>query len=300
MSTAAAEDRLAAPAARTDPFPILALPRELRYEIFRSCLISDSSTVEVVSNYLDGKERPTKIQFYTIRNLSLLEANKQCRAEAGEVFYAENIFTLHSYSRTQEYGQKPFYGRKAYWIDYSRVRKAHILTPRGFFPPSFDSCVLGAARMRAFLESIAEVLAGQNCMAYMLLQSYDFEKISFCTTPTAARWDLVQILEPLEKVRGLKMCHIRAMKIGHWPYLRFLEREMTTPRSIPQNFRHSQRHIVERALTCKGIMTAAGINGFGGPDLPFANKIFQIFNAKPLYEDLDFIDLFDDDILNAD
>ena len=153
--------------------------------------------------------------------------------------------------------------------------------------------------MRAYLEGIADVLAGENCMTYMLLQSYDFERLPFGATQTAAPWDIGRILEPLEKVRGLKMCHIRAMKISLWPYLRFLEREMMTSCSTPQNFHDSQRPVVERALTCKGIMTAAGINGFGGPELPFTKKIFEIFNTKPLYEDINFVDLFEEDILNA-
>ena len=300
MATCSSEDPTAtATASQPETSPFLALPLELRYAIYRHCLISPSGKVEVVSNYL-GTQKPRPIRFYTVRNLSLLEANRQIRAEASEQFYAENIFTLNSYSRTQEYGQEPLYGSKSHHINYNRVRKAHILTPRGFFPASPDSCIKGAERMRGFFEGIADALASDHCMRYMLIQSYDFERAPFHLTGERCGFNLAYILEPLEKVRGLHTCHIRAMKMSLWPYIRFLEREMTKSCSDPSGSGGNRRPIVEKALMCKKIITerVGIVDAFGDPDFPLGNKVFEIFKTKPLYNAVDFLDLCDLDLFN--
>lgn len=293
---ALSDQSAASPASRTETFLLLALlPVELRHAVFRHCLVNESGMIEVVSNYLDCQP-PERIKFFTVRNLSLLEANKQLRNEASELFYAENIFTLKSYPRTQEYRQKRFYGSKTYLVDYSRVRRAHILSSPGFIPTSLDGCIQGACRMMAYLKGIADALAGGHCMRYLLVQSYDFEIVSLrADTP----WGLANILEPLEKVRGLQICHIRAMNLSLWPYLRFLEREMTRSCSDTSNIAERRRPLLEKALTCQGIMTAMGVtNGHGDPDLPLTNMIFEIFDTEPLYKSTDFIDTFEWDILS--
>lgn len=289
------------PAGETESSPFLGLPAELRYAIYRHChcLRSPNGKVEVVSNYLDGQP-PTKMKFYTTRDLRLLEVNRQIQSEASGVFYAENIFTLNSYPRTQEYGQQRLYGIKYYHVNFSRVWKAHILSPRGFFPVSFDSCIQGAHRMRAFFRGIAEALAEGHCMKYLLVESYEFERAGFCRAGEAMACDLRDYLEPLEKVRGVQNCHIRAMKMSLWPYLRFLERGMMRScRDLPL-LDNGETDIVRKALACKqALNTVEIVSAFGDPDRLGKNKIFEIFNTKPLYRDVNFLDMFEEDSFNG-
>ena len=288
------EDRPAlSPASQMKAPGFLALPTELRQEIYRAILVTRKGNVEVVSNYLDGQQKPEKMTFYTTRDLSLLEVNRQVRAEASELFYAENTFTLRSYPRTQEYGQRPLYGMKSHLIDYSRVRKAHVLTLRGSFPNNDDHCIKGAHRMRAFLEGISEALTGGHCMRYMLIQSYEFE--IFRLREGIGPCQLVEILKPLEKVRGLQSCHIRAMRMNLWPYLRFLEREVTRTFGDQPDPGSSRQSRVEKASDGERTVARNGaVEVFGNPDLdpPQGRNIFDLLQAEQLYVGVDFLDLF--------
>ena len=297
------QDRLALSAAsQTGAFAFLALPTELRQTVYRLVLVTSTGNVEVVSNYLDGQQKPERMKFYTTRNLSLLEVNSQVRAEASELFYAENKFILNSYPRTQEYGQKRLYGMKSHFIDYSRVRKAHVLTLRGSFPDSEDYCIKGAYRMQAFLEGISEALAGDHCMKYLLIQSYEFEIIPLYAKPrangTINQCQIVEILKPLETVRGLQGCHIRAMKMSLWPYLRYLEGEVTKSFDDRQDSKASRQSVIERASNCDWTVARNRmVKAFGDPDLAQGSQIFKLLSIEPLYSGIEFLDLFSGDIL---
>ncbi len=289
---------VACAASQKETVLFLTLPVELRNAIYRYCIVENAGSVKVESNYL-VTQLAAKISFYTLHDLSLLEVNRQVRAEASEVFYAENVFTLKSYRRTQEHGQKPFYGHKSYHIDYGRVRKAHVLTPNGFAPESLRSCIQGGERMQSFLEGIADALANGHCMKYMLIESYEFERVPFDPIRSTTPWELGHILKPLEKVRGLELCHIRAMRMSLWPYLRFLEGGMTKSCSDPPKPDDGQRPLAERALLCKEIMSRAGVvNAFGDPDFPHRHKIYEIFQTKPLYKEINFLAKIEEDVLN--
>lgn len=115
------------------PFPISALPTELRYAVYRCVLLPKSRKVEVVGNLLRDYV-PGRMRFRTIRDLCLLEAGKQVRAEASNLLYTEAVFTINLYPRTQQYGQEPFYGAKSFHIDPNRIVKCHLLTPSGTAP----------------------------------------------------------------------------------------------------------------------------------------------------------------------
>ena len=283
----------------TDIPPFFRLPIELRFAIYRhcSCICSPNGKVEVVSNYLDGQP-PTKIKFYTTVDLTITEVSRIVRSEASEIFYSVNVFILNSYPRTQEYGQQRLYGMKHYQVDYSRVRKAHVLSPRGFFPVSLDSCIRGAHRMRAFLDGIADALTKSHCMRHLLIESYEFERTVFDRASQAMPCDIRYYLEPLEKVRRIQNCYVRSMKISLWPYLRLLEQ--ATMRGCNDLALSSQcgHDIVEKAQICGKILENLDIvDAFGDPEHPEKNKIFETFNTEPLYKNIDFLTLFADDIL---
>ena len=279
--------------------PFLALPLELRHAVYRRYFESEDEAcrIEVSSNYLDGSP-PAKVKFYTTHDLSLLETNSQVRAEASEIFYAECIFTLKLRPRTQEYGQKPFYGIQSYQVDYSNIRKAHVLTSAGFYPVSLEDLIMSASRMRAFFEAIADTLTGSHCMRYLLLEAYEFEKFPFDMDNINTPWGLAEVLKPLEKVQGLQVCHIRAMSFSTWPYLRFLEKQITRNNySLPRPDAY-RSNVSARAMECKEILQVWGIaNGFGDADLPCRPNIFEILQTEPLYLDVTFLDRVEDDIL---
>lgn len=278
-------------------FRLMTLPLELRYAVYQHILSNELRRVVVVSNFLDGWPSPTCLKFYTVYDLSLLEVNKQIRVEASRVFYAENVFVLKSYHRSQEHGQRPLYGEKCFQVDYGRIHKAHILTPHHDFPTSHVSCEIGKRRMRTFLEGIADVLAGSHCMRYLLIESYEFERAVFDRADIMA-CELADILEPLEKVRGVQSCHIRAMRITHWPYLRFLEREIMKSHDDPPQLMDCERLVREMALMCKKALRSVDIaNAFGDPDLPHPNKIFEVFGVDCLYEDVGFRDIYPEENL---
>lgn len=276
-------------------FPILALPMELRHAVYGYILTTGSRKVDVLSNYLEGRS-VAKMRFYTTRDLSLLGTNKQIRIEAGNLFYAESVFTLYSYRRTQEYGQKPLYGERSFQISINRVRKCHLITPGGTAPFSHRDCLKGTQEFRILLQGVVDALAEGHCMRHLLVQSYQFERAVISEEQTM-QCDITFILEPLENLRGLELCHIRAMKICNWPYLRFLEREIMRGCSERQDQGQPRQPARERALKVKEALKSAHVeDSFGDPDNP-PNAIFEIFGIKPLYRDIDFLLNYEDDIL---
>lgn len=278
------------------PFPVFALPLELRHAVYRIVLSHPSRKVEVVSNFLEGRSEAT-IRFYTTHELALLETNKQMRMEAGNLFYTENVFTLYSYRRTQEYGQKPFYGKKCFHVDFGRVVKCHVLTPSGFEPLCHDDCLKGAIEFGILLRAFVDSLSQGHRLRYLLIQSYMFERVATFEDYSEA-YGLRNILKPLEEVQGLDICHIRAMKMSHWPYLRSLERDMTKSRSErPKEPGHGSS-VWERAMTCNTILKRNGVDlTFGNPDIPKPNIIFEMFGTQPLYQDVEFLNNYEDDLL---
>lgn len=286
-----------ATAKRSDaPFPVFALPLELRHAVYRIVVSHPSRKVEVVSNFLEGRSL-AKIRFYTTHELALLETNKQMRMEAGNLFYTENVFTLYSYHRTQEYGQKPFYGEKCFHVDFNRVVKCHVLTPSGFEPLCHDDCLKGAIGFGILLRSLVDILAKGHKLRYLLIQSYMFERVATFENYSEAS-GLRNILKPLEEVRGLDVCHIRAMKMSHWPYLRSLEREMTKSRSESTHDVGLGPSVWGRAMTCNQAMKKYDVElAYGNPDMPKPNGLFDTFGTPPLYQDVGFLDNYEDDIL---
>ena len=275
--------------------PLLGLPAELRRAIFRFILVTNSQQVEVVSNDV-LHNTPSKLEFYTSWDLSLLEVNKQVRAEGGDLFYVENVFTLKSYPRTQAYGQKLFFGRKMYHVDYARVQKAHFLSARGFFPTSVGNCILAGKRMTMFLKELADQLARGHCMEYLLIQMYEIERAPAVEQYSSLMTEINEILKPLKEVQGIKSCYIPAMKKGLWPYLRNLEKAMMLGCSDPHQLTDDEQPIQERALNCKEASKKAEIaNAFGDPDSPGLHEIFRILRTEPLYRDLEFLTIYEDD-----
>lgn len=132
-------------------------------------------------------------------------------------------------------------------------------------------------------------------MKYLLIQSYMFER-SVLPGITTMAVDLTYLLQPLEKLRGLEICHIRAMKICHWPYLRFLEKEiMRSCDDAPGENKPGQR-IENRAVLCKEALRSAGTeNASRNPDDPHPNKLFDLFDIEPLYSDVDFLEYYNED-----
>lgn len=132
-------------------------------------------------------------------------------------------------------------------------------------------------------------------MRYLLIQAYHFERAVLFEDQTM-QCDITHILEPLETLQGIELCHIRAVKICLWPYLRFLEKEIMKSRLKPLDQREPTRPIIERALQCKEAPMSAGLNNaFGDPDI--SHRIFEIFGIEPLYVDLKFLQKYKDDIL---
>lgn len=281
---------------RDAPFPVFSLPLELRHAVYRFVLSRPSGKVEVVSNFLEGRS-VAKIRFYTAHELALLETNKQMRMEAGNLFYTESVFTLYSYHRTQEHGQKPFYGKKCFHIDFNRVVKCHVLTPSGFEPLCHDDCLKGAIEFGILLRALVDTLAKDHNLRYLLIQSYMFERVATFEDFSEA-YGLRNILKPLEEVHGLDICHIHAMKMSHWPYLRSLERELTKYRSERSDEISSGSSVWERALTCNQALKTNGAQlAFDNPDLPKPNILFDLFGTQPLYQDVEFLNNYEDDIL---
>jgi len=267
-------------------FPVLELPLELRHAVYRYVLVVSSRKVVIVSTSVEGRS-VAKMRFYTTRDLSLLETNKQIRIEAGHLFYAEGIFTLCSYRRTQEYGQKPLYGEKCFQISLDRVRKCHLLTPSGTAPLSHCDCLKDTQDFRILLQGFVDALTEGHCMRHLLIESYQFERAVIFEKQTM-QCDITWTLEPLERLRGLGICHIRAMKMCHWPYLRFLEGQIMRSYSEPGQSDN-------KGAICNEPSKSAGINNSFGD--PHPNKIYNVFGIEPLYRDLEFLQYYEDDIL---
>jgi len=275
-------------------FPFLALPVELRHAVYRYVLMTRSRQVIIYSNSLEGRS-VLKMKFCTVNDLSLLETNRQIRIEAGNAFYAEGIFTLHSYPRTQEYRQEPFYGKKTFHISIHRVHLCHLLTPKGTEPETHLDCLKGAQGLRILLQGFVEAMAGGHCMRYLLIESYQLERAVFFEDQTM-QCDITHILEPLETLQGIELYHIRAVKKCLWPYLRFLEKEIMKSHRKPLDQGEPTRPVLERALQRKEALKSAGLNTvFGDPKV--SHRIFEIFDIKPLYQDLVFLKKYKDDIL---
>lgn len=268
---------------------LLSLPLELRIMIYKFSLAESDGKVIIVSNYFEG-QRPPKIKFYTIKDLSLLETNKQIRTEASEVFYAMNIFTLNSYPRKREgYLERPLYGENHFRIDFRRVRKAHVLTPKGFFPRSDDDCVLGMKRMQYLLEGLQEALSGEHSMQCLLIEAYEFEHAVVGESFTMAS-DLSEALKPLESVRGIQVCHIRSMKQCTWPYLRLLEKTMSKSCTYPGHFTSLQRVIRDSAaMYQEKMMGIDTLVPFSDANPQCVHKLFEEYKIEPLYTDISIL-----------
>ena len=269
---------------------LLSLPAELRRLVYTYCLVAIDGRVILVSNYFDGQP-PTDLRFYATEDLSLLETNRQIRAEGSEIFYAENLFVLNSYVRKrQEFGEPPLYGMLRFRVDLRNVRKAHVLTPQGFWPESYDDCIRGAGRMQAFLENLEETLHGEHSMEYLLIESYELEAATIGDDLSFAR-DVSDILRPLESVRGLTMCHIRSLQGGIQPYLRYLEQIVTCQRSLKQPCVNLGKRVAGSALKCRADSTCAGrAYGRDDGDSLLPHQIFRILGLEPLYSDTAFLD----------
>lgn len=132
-------------------------------------------------------------------------------------------------------------------------------------------------------------------MRYLLIESYHFERAVFFEDQTM-QCDITHILEPLETLQGIELCHIRAIKMCLWPYVRFLEKEIMKSHSKPLDQGEPTRPIIERAPQRKESLKSAGLNTvFGDPKV--SHRIFEIFGIEPLYEDLKFLQKYKDDIL---
>ncbi|MCJ1458061.1 hypothetical protein MMC28_008431 [Mycoblastus sanguinarius] len=280
-------------------FKFMSLPIELRQEVYRQLFVDIANGIEVVSNYLNGGT-PKSIRLYIIKPLGVMETSHQIQVESSEIFYFENVFKLFLYkSRPHWYCNGPF-GLKTFHVDFSRVRKCHILNPGGYFPVSFNES-LEATRLQYHLQYIADALSHGHSMSYMLIESYHFE----CAIFHGLDWrcSIEDMLEPLESVRGVPHVYIRTMKKGHWPYLRSLENVMMSQSSVPSRSENKDRAVILRALRCKKMAEILDDDSesieedeFGDPDGPRAHqKMFRALNTQLMYDNVDFLGQCEDD-----
>lgn len=201
-----------------DLFSFALLPLEIRRMVYRFIFCPPGS--KMVHCRYELHRQTAKTMLYCLRPLEILQVSSQIRQEASTVLYGENVFVMGSSSGREfcvNLDRKTF---RCIYLDLGRVKTLHMCI--GHEEHNWGSHIrCNCENLRSSIKAFVDALPVRHQLQSLLIEAPCLEYDSGYCPPLSE-----DILAPLEKLRSIKLVHIRSALDDYWPVLRSLERKM--------------------------------------------------------------------------